>query len=380
MVAFENGSSTFYANGFLVMSMQPDMALVSTAKALSGLSDSQKIHCLRENHELDSQFARIGTDGVTRVLRHELDHVTSLKGAQPRGRPPSAFNLLNAKKSYRLEPYGGDNLDVPDYSYSLPRISLFEGVLRVDGQVQLNASIDNEKSEIQWNRQVSDKFFEHGCLNMFDHSLNGNGVVVINSLPFSSTISPSSGAQYARVVVKKDTPRPRASRSQFGDGHEDQYQMILDKDRWPKTELARQSPKSPEAFGTLIFETENIGGEEGLEIPAVKIPVLDQLCMAINSVADPDMPLNTLYSSAMTMTDRSDFVVNVKLDNADVIASLADQFSLESPFDLTFRDKLKCDVTLPILFQEFELKLVENQLVGAAYEFNPLMRGCMGER
>lgn len=115
----------------------------------------------------------------------------------------------------------------------------------------------------------------------------------------------------------------------------------------------------------------------------MKIPVLDDLCQAINNVYNGDGAGNitSLYNSTLNLTRRSDSEAIVTLSKASLIYSLADSISLEQPFHLTFQKNLGSDLVLPILFQEFRVKLTrEGTLNGTIYGYRPDMRGCMGER
>ena len=159
--------------------------------------------------------------------------------------------------------------------------------------------------------------------------------------------------------------------------------MIVDQAVWPKNQKEKPNVTKPIEFGPIRLETQNVGGAEGLDAPIVRVPVLDQLCEAINKAfPGDDGPVNvkSLYDSAVNLSGVSERTVTVTVKNVSLIAQLADQSLHDSLFELTFKESLGSGVVLPVLFQRFQVTFSNDGALGALYEYDPNMRGCMGQR
>ena len=167
---------------------------------------------------------------------------------------------------------------------------------------------------------------------------------------------------------------------------EDYYNMTLDKAVWPTGQTVT-TPSSPVAFGMVGFATYHSGGAGGYSMGILTIPVLDQLLAAINQIDQSNpgsTPLKSLYSSEITLDDDGNMMGDVTFDQAALVAQYADQNTTQTVpiFGLTFQNTLKSNITLPILFSRMQVCVdaLFINATGAAYEFDPNMRGSLGNK
>jgi hypothetical protein len=253
--------------------------------------------------------------------------------------------------------------------------------------------------------------FEHGHILFNKWGLSGQGVVYLsrnedepeadgdissNTIPFIVAKANSS--------VKKPSPRPNhdvfrrdsfsaaslpanrvlAAQGITADG-DDYFNAQIDLDPWP-TGTTKDSPTNPVDFGEVVVAT-FYTATSGMAIPIVDAPVLDQLCDLINKKypRDDGTVLDSLYSTVVSQSAvNGNMVGTVTLTQAALLASLTDGASdtqLKTT-GLTFKQSLGTDLVLPILFQslEFEIDALWESFTGAAYLFDPSMRGSIGMR
>lgn len=168
------------------------------------------------------------------------------------------------------------------------------------------------------------------------------------------------------------------------------YQLTVDQSVW------RSKTSRPEDFNTaldlghFVYTTTNIADSDGVNMPCIRIPVLDELCKAINaSVAkatDNDaVQIESLYTSTLNVADgpgsqRRD-THYVTFTRAALVVSLADnQDTAHQGWDLTFKEKLGSDIVLPMVFSEIAISSEGKGLVASVFEFNTSMRGRLGAR
>ncbi len=215
---------------------------------------------------------------------------------------------------------------------------------------------------------------------MFEHCLSGDGAVFLSQNENSKDVADEDRQHIAPVRATKHVQTlGNAPKDKYGDGVEDFYDMIFDIVPWPKDQ-ERERPIQPAELGYITLQTEIIGGDEGLAAPVVKVPLLDQLCEAINTASAGAISISSLYTSTVNLRRALPSTAVVSMKNASLLAQLADAFDKDAPFHLTFRQSLGSDIVLPVLFQELQVDIDENTPTGALFEFSPGMRGCIGQR
>jgi hypothetical protein len=374
---------------------------------LATFSRRERLEMIKHIKELQPLFSRFGAQAMSDVLSMELKgrkRRTVSAPVMPGKWKPADFT--QARRTYQLVAVGESNF--PDYR--LPKLNFHEGVVSFDGLPELRVTFDPKAQTLKWTRPSMD-IFEHGHILFNKWGLSGQGVVYLsrnedepeadgdissNTIPFIVAKANSS--------VKKPSPRPNhdvfrrdsfsaaslpanrvlAAQGITADG-DDYFNAQIDLDPWP-TGTTKDSPTNPVDFGEVVVAT-FYTATSGMAIPIVDAPVLDQLCDLINKKypRDDGTVLDSLYSTVVSQSAvNGNMVGTVTLTQAALLASLTDGASdtqLKTT-GLTFKQSLGTDLVLPILFQslEFEIDALWESFTGAAYLFDPSMRGSIGMR
>ncbi|KPM39826.1 hypothetical protein AK830_g6732 [Neonectria ditissima] len=440
-VHLREGHRSYHADGYLVAVNYPEITLKSIAKMLLTFPKHQQTALLHHINELKPLFAKFGTDTISEVLAQELrGHVrrpaSSTTVQRTRKRRVLTCHLRKARRTYVLHETKSQNIS----KYTLPVLSIHEGTVSLNGEAQHRAIIDKNDRTIRWTREVPEHGFEHGFVDVLNHGLAGNGVILLSDNPDSKKVpnnekgpklinfqvakpnvnveAPSKALHHGNMnaVLKSVKPRPtpvagqcvKASRvssalpvtipglvlaaavpeqvdPDYVDG-EDYWDLTLDQDVWPDKEV-RTRPNNPVSLGQVAFATYHSGGHNGLPVPILNMPLLDQLCAEINAKHLPNQTqLSSLYSSVVEITSDGTQMGTIFLDSAALLYQLADKpegsTELSSTLNLTFKNSLGSDIVLPILFRTLGVQLSFNfdSAKGAALEYDASNRGGDGAR
>lgn len=172
--------------------------------------------------------------------------------------------------------------------------------------------------------------------------------------------------------------------------NEDTWDLTMDTAIWPSKTPAPTKMTSPVKLGQISFCTYHAGGTNGIPVPIVTMPLLDQLCRDINAAHLPALNqkprLTTLYSSHLEITKNGTQMGTILVDSASLIYQLADKPSgsqeLSSLTNLTFKNSINSDVKLPLLFRTLALELsgTFSSIKGAILEYDNDHRGGDGAR
>ncbi|MCJ1388432.1 hypothetical protein MMC18_001279 [Xylographa bjoerkii] len=161
---------------------------------------------------------------------------------------------------------------------------------------------------------------------------------------------------------------------------EDYFSLTLDQSPWPAgTDVT--TPVQPVSFGQIAIATYHTDGADGFSYPIVTVPLLDQLCAAINA-ATTGPALGSLYSSYTSVDNDGNFMGIVDFDSANVVAALADSNQTPQKMNLTYKNSLSSSIVLPILFRrlQFSLDWSWSNPTGVIYELDSTMQYQMGTR
>ncbi|MCJ1421447.1 hypothetical protein MMC32_007811 [Xylographa parallela] len=161
---------------------------------------------------------------------------------------------------------------------------------------------------------------------------------------------------------------------------EDYFSLTLDQSPWPAG-TDRTTPVQPVSFGQIAIATYHTDGADGFSYPIVTVPLLDQLCAAINA-ATTGPAIETLYSSYTSVDNDGNFMGIVDFDSASVVAALSDANQTHQTLNLTFKKSLSSSIVLPILFRrlQFSLDWSWSNPTGTIYELDSTMQYQMGTR
>jgi hypothetical protein len=166
------------------------------------------------------------------------------------------------------------------------------------------------------------------------------------------------------------------------------YRLKVDRKVWSSTADRPDKFQNALNFGNIVYTTTNVGGSDGVNLPCVRIKILDDLCRAINATArktDQKAPqIDSLYTSVLNFEEgpgcQSRSTHYVTFTEAALVVRLADQDNALRGRNLTFKNKLKSDIVLPMVFSELQISSEDGALVGAVFEFDTSRRGKMGLR
>ncbi|KAH6880531.1 hypothetical protein B0T10DRAFT_609611 [Thelonectria olida] len=440
-VHLREGHRSYHADGYLVAVNYPEITMKSIAKMLLTFPKHQRTALLYHIKELKPLFSKFGTDTISEVLNQELHgkvrrSASSTKVQRTRKRRVLTSHLRKARRTYVMHEIKSQNVS----DYNLPVLSIHEGTVSLNGEAQHRAIVDKNDRTIRWTREVPEHGYEHGYVDVLNHGLAGNGVILLSDNPDSKKVpkcekgpklinfqvakpnvnveAPSKTLNHAKMnaTLKSVKPRPTPIAAEslntervssplpvqipglvlaanvpeqvdpdYVDG-EDYWDLTLDQDVWPEKEV-RTRPNSPVSLGQVAFATYHSGGHDGLPIPILTMPLLDQLCAEINAKHLANQPqLSSLYSSIVEITSDGTQMGTIFLDSAALLHQLADKpdgsDELSSNLNVSFKNILGSNIVLPILFRTLGVQLSFNfdSAKGAALEYDASNRGGDGVR
>lgn len=170
--------------------------------------------------------------------------------------------------------------------------------------------------------------------------------------------------------------------------NEDIWDLSMDKGIWEaKKPIPSINPATTVSMGQVSFSTYHSGGSNGIPVPILTMPLLDQLCSTINAKHLANQPqLNSLYSSHVEITKNGTQMGVILLDAASLLYQLADKpdgkDEVTSLMNVTFKASLGSDIVMPLLFRTLSLEISANfgAIRGAALEYDNDHRGADGQR
>lgn len=388
---------TYHAHGYLVDTNATSHTLRETVEALRKVPGDQRLGLLYHFQEIRGMFGKFDAEAIYQRLNWELFG----QYKSPDGRGPSmskSANPLNytehlrttksmsvskgipidrLARGFRLKSHEPDRLPA---GYDLPTLSLVDGYLLIDGEVELRSKHDARKRSFRWTRQVlQTKMFEHGVVEICPRVISGKGVIYLSSeaepreVPTRDQIHAFEAKACSLDDLKAGNTRSVAddeSWTSFG-----KWNVTLDKSVWPPN-TERTEPEDPMDGGTF----EDGYWAEQVQVPAVRLNLVDSLQDQINQKYSQG--LGDFYDVASQMKD-GEQTYSVQFKRAPMVPFVSDANpDINKTFGVGFQSDLGIDITLPSLFQEmtFTMDAFYESFTGYFFEYDPTMRGYKGNR
>ncbi|KAH8429650.1 uncharacterized protein LDX57_007322 [Aspergillus melleus] len=389
-----------HSNGFLVQVNFPEITVDYVASLLKALPAAKRMTLLYALEDLRPLFERFGASSIADRLHAEIYGGRRYKKGPLRGVPKPKFqrnaSLTNVTRSFKLKSTQG----------TLSKVALVEGFLLLDGEVQNRATLDEQTNTVRWTRKVTvpdgKTKYEFGMFRLYSAGRGGNGLLFYTNEPNPKKVPKDKVIRFRAASNQNsrglDDTAGETSPEDQGEAEEgsimdeksaprinfaNDYAVKVDKTIWEKGTLL-EKPRDPVNFGIISLGTETM--DDGVEIPVVAIPVLDQLQQEINKVSKTKIgKLYTSYEWDYSPPDDKDKTVHrtiVEFNNAALLPFITDGGPDYKTFGLTFNKTLQSAFRLPVLFHSLyvETSWDEMSLTGALYEYDPQYRGMKGSR
>ncbi|KAL9098010.1 MAG: hypothetical protein Q9163_006241, partial [Psora crenata] len=391
----------------------------SMTDLLKGFSPAKRLSLLQHIKELWPLFKEFGAQTISERLSMELygSKKLSPKTRLGRANPNNASLDSGLTDMPKTKTKGGSQLDQLIRSFRLvaqssnrasethvlPELMLVEGVLMLDESVQPRSEVDPVQRTVRWSRKLGLLGeYEHGWLQVHPTGFSAIGAVLFcreaNPVSFSKSdivpvqaVPPKAVLNHLprnqnvrRSFRKQGAAMPLAASDTDDEGgrvtHVDYYQMTYDKSIWPP-DVERNRPIDPFDGGLMGFGSYIT--QQGLQIPTLTVPVLDQLRDHINNTYyRGETKLASFYRSTSEELPGYNYRLTVELDQAALIPFIADTGPDFSPINVSFEKTLGINLVLPFLFQSFHVEFDSwyETATGALYEYDPTMRAMKGNR
>ncbi|CAG8896706.1 unnamed protein product [Penicillium egyptiacum] len=264
--------------------------------------------------------------------------------------------------------------------YGLPTLSLVDGYLLVQDEVQLRSTYDSEDRSFRWTRELKQQnLFEHGSVQIDSGVISGNGVIHLSS---ESAAQPMPARdQLHPFVAHAQSLETLHTTQQASDDtwkHLGTYNVTLDQSPWP-ADTERTEPVNPVDGGT--FEDGYIISSGNVKTRALRLPLVEQLRDQINRKFSQS--LGTFYKAISQFNPDGLETFKVVFSRAPLIPFVSDAgLDLRKKFRVGFQSDLDIDMTLPTLFQQMNITfdVRYKTFTGYFFEYDPIKRGYKGDR
>ncbi|KAL5620928.1 hypothetical protein FOBRF1_004174 [Fusarium oxysporum] len=166
-VHLREGRRSYHANDYLVMVNYPEITLKRICSTLATFSQEDQVRLLQSLKELNPLFERFGIATVAEMVQREVDAAKNNLTARMYNVTENKLAGL-AHASVCFNPEEIPTVDYSQLPYALPVVTLFDGVILVNGVVCEYGRVDNANSEVRWFRFISQNMVEHGVLSIQD--------------------------------------------------------------------------------------------------------------------------------------------------------------------------------------------------------------------
>ncbi|KAJ0150887.1 Guanine nucleotide exchange factor SRM1 [Fusarium oxysporum f. sp. albedinis] len=166
-VHLREGRRSYHANDYLVMVNYPEITLKRICSTLATFSQEDQVRLLQSLKELNPLFERFGIATVSEMVQREVDAAKNNLTARMYNVTENKLAGL-AHASVCFNPEEIPTVDYSQLPYALPVVTLFDGVILVNGVVCEYGRVDNANSEVRWSRFISQNMVEHGVLSIQD--------------------------------------------------------------------------------------------------------------------------------------------------------------------------------------------------------------------
>ncbi|KAI1828148.1 hypothetical protein F4861DRAFT_245595 [Xylaria intraflava] len=384
---------TYHAHGYLVDMNTPSQAMMEIIDTLRKVPGSKRLGLLSHCQEMWPMFKKFESQSINQRLNWELfGTYKSPDGKKPISKGSISF-AEHVKVGRRfIKPVGvpidrlargfslkSRHLNRLPTGYRLPTLSMIDGYLLIDDQVQLRSTYDHHVRCFRWTRELRQHgLFEHGTFEIHSEAVSGVGVIYLSADPEANT-APSRDQVYPFEARARSLETLHAVKagdddtwSPFG-----QYELTLDQSVWPP-DTERTEPETPVSGGTM--EDGTMQSPYGVSTYMVQFPLIDQLRDQINTKFSQN--LGSFYQISGKYTDGLQSFT-VAFDKAPLVPFVSDAgLDIDKKFGVGFDSKLGIDVTLPSLFQQmtFTFDVNYQTFSGYFYEYDPTKRGYKGDR
>ncbi|KAH8433829.1 uncharacterized protein LDX57_011464 [Aspergillus melleus] len=398
---------TYHAHGYVIDTNAPCHTLRETGERLRQVPEDQRLVLLSTCKELSFMFQRFDVQAISQRLNWELfGQYSSSKGNHPvplksiaslsfRDRVklrkaidvPKGVAIERLKRKFALDAHAPDRLPA---GYELPTLTLVDGYLMVDDEVQLRSTYDPYHRSFRWTRELQQhNLFEHGVVEIYSEATAGRGAIYLSSEFEPQRTLCRDQAHSFEAQARSLDPRFTRTRRADDDGSEwqalSEWQITYDRSIWPADEEERTEPQDPVDAGII---EDGWWASQGVNIPGVRLPALDDLRDQINQkygqhLGELYQSVGKLYSSDETYESYD--LYNVRWNRASLVPFVSNTgLDVQKTFDVGFPG-LDIDVTIPALFQEMTLKLddsdfLDEKITGYFFEYDPTKRGNKGNR
>ncbi|OAA47155.1 hypothetical protein NOR_02791 [Metarhizium rileyi] len=399
---------SYHAHGYVVDGNAPAHTLRETGKKLRQVPGEKRLDLLSNCKELSSTFQRFDAKAISQRLNWELfgqyecpegDDLVPWKPTASLSSTdriklrkslavPKGVAVERLKRRFSLEAHAPDRLPA---EYQLPTLTVVDGYLMVEDEVQLRSTYDRRQRSFRWTRKLQQlNLFEHGVVEIYSEATAGRGVIYLSAETEPQRLP--SRDQTHPFEARGRGLDPRLDSRRVADDDDDsvwtalgEWKMTYDRSPWPAEDGDRTEPKDPVDGGTL---EDGWWTSQGVDIPAVRIPSIDDLRDQINQthgqrLGDFYHATGKLYST----NDASETydLYSVQWHRASMVPFVSDiGLDMQKTFDVCFSD-LDINVTIPALFQDMTLHLDDSdwdneKITGYFFEYDPTKRGNRGNR
>lgn len=433
-VHLRHGLRSYHADGYLVHLNYPEITAKSIADRLKTIDLATQRRMLAGLNELGPLFERFGATTLLEALNKQItDEYTSKNplnplavptAHDPHGKRQKQMRLQHLKRQWRLQDDKMPKSPGARSPFLLPSVSVFEGVVAVDGEYCKNALVKD--GTIAWSRPLGGTTqWEHAYLLLDNGHLTGQGRIYYSHDP--DNFDQESSRQILAFPIKQSLPKavlqahelrdPRArslvDSTPFSFAANSLFVTTARVESPPlaasiTSTLAATSPQAQDTGNqwekleqyALSYNTADWSDSDGsvthpakyLDIAtamhqesktfAARIPSLDAIRDAAYAKAQDGLTfadVGDFYSCHQYVNQKSGGTVyEFQCTNPEIIAQQADGWTAEAPkyTDLTFKDLGLDDLHIPFVFSVMQLELSEDAMgvSGIVREFDAKVR------
>ena len=148
---------------------------------------------LQNIKELKPLFQKFGVNAMSDALERELSGKQTRTSSKPvKPKKNRQTNIAHAKRTFNLLPSAQSATQQQQH---LPQLSIHEGIVRLDNEVEPRATVDAASRTVQWSRNLPKGQYEHGYVELRDHGLSGAGAILVNQNADQATMPTGDNAQ-----------------------------------------------------------------------------------------------------------------------------------------------------------------------------------------
>ncbi|EKV12208.1 Eukaryotic aspartyl protease family protein [Penicillium digitatum] len=393
-LALPGDEQTLHVHGYLVETNAPGHTLRQTINALRKVPGSRRLGVLSHCKEMWPMFKKFDSQCINQRLNWELfGQYKSPDGKSPKVKRSVSFrDQLKTEKAlsrptgvaidgiargFALTAHHPSNLPA---GYELPTLSLVDGYLLVQGEVQLRSTYDSQDRSFHWTRELKQQnLFEHGSVQIDSRAISGNGVIYVSSeseaqaMPDRHQLHPF--VAHAQSLESLHTAQQASDETWK---YLSTYNVTLDQSPWP-ADTERTEPVDPVDGGT--FEDGYLVSSANVKTRALRLPLVEQLREQINQKFN--QKLGTFYKAISQFNTDGLETFKVVFSRAPLVPFVSDAgLDLKRKFSVGFESDLDIDVTLPTLFQQMNITfdVRYKTFTGYFFEYDPTKRGYKGDR